>query len=238
MAPKHPRTTEGLIDQLAKRVEQLQNALARGPILPSYTSATLPASPPTGLEVLVTDLGLRAYWNGSAWIYPPQRIGSQTLAAPGTITIPVPAAAAAAFSTLRVTWAGAGTTAGTATYMCLRLNGDSSTSSYVWQFNQASGTAQSSIGSSGTAAQIQIGTLAGAGGTAGYLGSGEFTIPNPGGSAYKAPAGISNSSNSPTGTFSGSYGGQWLSTAAVASITLLALSGSLTAGSTATVYGS
>jgi hypothetical protein len=64
MAPIHSRKIEDLIVDLGAKVAALQSARAQGPILASYTSTTLPANPPTGLEVLVTDLGLRAYWNG------------------------------------------------------------------------------------------------------------------------------------------------------------------------------
>jgi hypothetical protein len=87
MAPIHSRKIEDLIVDLGAKVAALQSARAQGPILASYTSTTLPANPPTGLEVLVTDLGLRAYWNGSAWIYPPQQIAQQIVSSGSTAAI-------------------------------------------------------------------------------------------------------------------------------------------------------
>jgi hypothetical protein len=81
MAPIHRKDIEDLIADLGREVAALQNARAQGPILAAYTSATLPAHPPTGLEVLVTDLGLRAWWNGTSWVYPPQQIAQQVVTA-------------------------------------------------------------------------------------------------------------------------------------------------------------
>lgn len=79
MAPIHSKGIEDLIADLGRQVAALQSARAQGPILASYTSTTLPASPPTGLEVYVSDLGLRAYWNGTSWVYPPQQIAQQVI---------------------------------------------------------------------------------------------------------------------------------------------------------------
>lgn len=235
MAPNHPRSTDDLIAQLARRVDRLQSALALGPVLPAYTSTTLPANPPTGLEVLVTDLGLRAYWNGTKWVYPPQLIGHSVLTAVGSITIPIPTAPA--FSTLRVAWTGRGDTASGATYMCVQLNGDTS-SSYLWQINQANNASVTGADAGATVDRIEIGTMPAATATAGYFGSGEFVIPNASGSSFKAMTSHSTSMNATNNGYSGSYGGQWLKNAAVNSVTLLPLTGNLAAGSSASIDGS
>lgn len=84
MAPIHRRQFEDLIADLGRQVAALQGARAQGPILATYTSSTLPANPPLGLEVLVTDLGLRAYWNGATWVYPPQQIAQQIISSGST----------------------------------------------------------------------------------------------------------------------------------------------------------
>ena len=79
--------------------------------------------------------------------------------------------------------------------------------------------------------------MAAATATAGYLGSGEFTIPNASGSTYKVATGHSTSANANNNGYSGTYGGLWQNTAAVTSVTLLPLAGQLVAGSSAYLYG-
>lgn len=221
---------------LLRRVAVLEAQVAQlttGPV--ACTSTTHPANPTVGMPIFETDTKLTAMWNGTAWQYPPQLLAQQSLGSSGTISLPVPAGGH--FSTLRVVWTAASTTGGTATYMCCRFNNDSSSSSYEYQFNQANITSQSSSGNTVTEAQTRVGTLNSAGGTSGYLGSGEFIVPNANGATFKELTGFSNSINAVANAFSGTYGGQWLSTAAVTSIQLLALSGSLIAGSAAWLYG-
>lgn len=196
MTANHPQNVLDEINELKRRVRDLQGAIAA----------------------------------------PPPRLDHQTLSvATPTITLNVPSGTK--YGTLRVVWAGASNSGGSATYMCARFNNDSSSADYIWQFNQASGTAQSSTGTTTTDSELRVGTLAEAGGTAGYLGGGEFVIPNANGSTFKVVTGFSNSQNAVANGFSGTYGGLWLSTAAITSIQLVALSGSLIAGSTASLYG-
>lgn len=240
MAPNHRRGPEDVIANLATKLAALQGALALGPVIKSYLSTSLPANAPTGLEIYISDLGVRAWWNGSTWVYPPQRLDRKVLTATtASITLNVPAGGL--FTNLRVRWTGRSTTAGTADYMCARLNGDAGATSYVWQINQSNVATDTSAGSGGATDRIRVGTLNGSAGTSGYIGSGEFVIPDAAGSNFKAPAGYSNSANSPTNAYSGTYGGLWLAVPSVpvTSITLFpnAVSASLTAGSTATLYG-
>lgn len=167
-----------------------------------------------------------------------QRLDSKTLSVAASSLPALTVPSGSAYSTLRVAWSGRSAAGGTADYMCLRLNGDTSSSHYVWDFNQSNGATNSSAGSGGTDGHIRVGTLAASGATAGYIGSGEFVIPSANGTtAFKAPTGFSNSANASNNAFSGTYGGLWLSTVAVASITLFALNGNLAAGTTATLYG-
>lgn len=198
-------------------------------------SSSHPANPYTGMPIYETDTGLEAYWSGSAWVYPPQLIAKTVLgASTASVTF---SSIPQVFTTLRVAWTARSDTALAATYMCLRLNGDSG-SDYTYQINQANANAATGGGNSnGTVNVIEIGTMAAATATAGYFGSGECLIPNASGSAFKAVSGHSTSTNSTTNAYSGTYGGLWLSTAAVTSVTLLALAGNLVSGSSVALYG-
>lgn len=236
MSVNHSRDVLDDLDNLRRRIRDLEASRTLGAQTFPCTSTTRPANPAVGRQILETDTGLQAYWSGTAWVYPPQLLYRQTLSALGSaITLPVPSGGH--FNNLRVIWTGASNSGGTATYMCCRLNNDSSSSDYTWQFNQASGTTQSSAGATATDSEIRVGTLAEAGGTAGYLGGGEFVIPNATGSTYKVVTAYSNSQNGVTSGFSGTYGGLWPFTAAITSVQLVAASGSLIAGSTASLYG-
>ena len=142
------------------------------------------------------------------------------------------------FTALRVIWSARSDNSNPATYMCVRLNGDSSSGDYEWQINQANNSSMAGSGNPGsTVSLIQVGTMAAATATAGYFGGGEFTIPNPGGNVYKNGAGYSNSMNSTSNGYSGTYGGQLLSTAPVTLLSLFAEAGNLVAGTSATLYG-
>lgn len=164
-----------------------------------------------------------------------QRLDSKVLTATTpSIVLTVPSGAA--YSTLRVAWTGRGDTSAAATYMCVRINGDA-TSSYLWQINQSNGATDSSANSGATDNQVKIGTVPGATATAGYFGAGEFTIPNAAGSTFKVASGHSASFNATNSGYSGTYGGLWLNAAAITSITLLPLFNNLVAGSSATLYG-
>lgn len=234
-----PQEQQWAADQnrLFQRVSVLERQLARvvAGAMPA-TSATHPSNPATGMRIYETDTGLEAYWSGTAWVYPPQLIAKSVLTGSAS-SIPLSVPSGPAFSVLRVAWTARSDNAGFATYMCLRLNGDSG-NNYLWQINQVNIASTAGSGNSGALTSlIQIGTMAGGTATSGYLGSGEFTIPNAAGNTYKAPEGHSTSTNSTTNSYSGTYGGLWLNTSAVTSITLLAGAGNLVAGSSAYLYG-
>lgn len=166
----------------------------------------------------------------------PQLLGSSTLTGTtASITINVPSSGG--YNTLRMTWSARSDTASGATYMCVRLNGDGG-NNYLWQINQANNASLAGSGNSGAlVGQVQIGTMAAATATAGYFGSGEFTIPGASGSTYKALSGYSTSMNATNNGYAGSYGGLWLNTTAITSVTLLPLAGNMVTGSTASLYG-
>lgn len=236
MAPNHSRNALDDVLDLKGRVKGLEASRALGAQAAAVTSTSHPANPARGRLIVESDTGLQSWWNGTAWVYPPQRIGvPQVLAASaGSITF---SGVPQVFSALRVVWSARSDSGIPATYMCLRLNGDT-TNSYLWQINQANGaTSQSGNSGPSLVSMIKMGTMAAATATAGYIGAGEFVIPNPGGNTYKAPSGSSNSAASNTNTYSGAYGGLWVNTAAVTSLTLLPEAGNLVAGSSAALYG-
>jgi hypothetical protein len=221
---------------LMQRVATLERQIAQltsGPV--AVTSSTHPASPVPGQQVLETDTGLTAQWSGTTWVYPPQRLDQKMLAGTAaSITLHVPTAPA--FSALRVTWSARGDNATPATFMCVQLNGDTA-ARYVWQLNQANVAAVAGGNSAGAVTQIEVGTMAAATASAGYVGSGEFVIPNASGATFKGVSGHSTSENAAANGYSGSYGGLWAATAAITSITLFPLNGNLVAGSAAYLYG-
>lgn len=237
MTANHARTTLDVIELLDRRVKALEAARGAGAQYALYTSTTHPANPAPGRQILETDTGLFAFWSGSAWIYPPQRIGQKLLTASApSITLPVPAGPA--FSTLRVAWsARSDYSGGSATYMCLQLNADTATTHYDWQINQASGATMSPGASPSAVGQIEVGTMPAATATSGYVGGGELTIANASGATFKAVSAHSTSMETTTSGFSGTYGGNWLQSDPIASITLLPLLGSLIAGTAAYLYG-
>lgn len=237
MTANHARDPLELIALLDRRVKVLEAARGAGAQYALYTSATHPANPVAGQQILETDTGLQAFWSGSAWIYPPQRIGQKLLTASApSIVLPVPTGPA--FSTLRVAWSARSDYAGgSATYMYLQLNGDTNASHYDWQINQGSGTVTSPGASPSAVAQIEVGTMAAATATSGYVGGGELTIANASGTTFKAVSAHSTSMESTTSGFSGTYGGDWLQSVPISSITLLPQFGNFVAGTAAYLYG-
>lgn len=234
--PNHSRTPLDVIELLDRRVKALEAARAAGAQYALFTSTTHPANPATGQQILETDTGLYAYWNGSAWIYPRQRLGQKLLtASAASITLPVPAGPA--FSTLRVAWsARSDYSGGPATYMYLQLNGDAATTHYDWQINQASGSVMSPGASPSAVGQIEVGTMPAATATSGYVGGGELTIANASGTTFKAISAHSTSMETITSGFSGTYGGDWLQSVPISSITLSPQFGNFVAGSAAYLY--
>lgn len=217
--------------RLATTEQQLAN-LTSGPI--AVTSTTHPASPYSGMLIYETDTGLTAMWTGTTWEYPPQLIYKTVLAAT-TASIPV-TIPAAGFSTLRVVWSASCNDATSASYLTLQLNGDTGTN-YLYEYNQINTATPGGGNSGGVTDRIRVGTMPASAATSGYFGSGEFVIAAASGSTYKAVNGRSTSVTSTTAGFSGTYGGLWLNTAAITSLTLLSPSGSLLAGTSISVYG-
>lgn len=235
MTANHSRDLRDLLSNLKRRVEDLEANRTLGSRPFVCTSTTHPSAPATGQPIRETDTGLDALWNGSAWEYPPQLISQQTLINPAaSIAVLIPAVG---FSTLRVVWSGLSNDTGSATYLGVRFNGDTG-NNYLWQYHQINTTTTGGANSGGVTDRIRVATMPAASATANYVGAGEFVISNASGSTYKATSGRSTAITSTTTGFSGTYGGMWLSTAAITSLTLLPLGGSLLAGTSVSVYGS
>lgn len=167
----------------------------------------------------------------------PQKIGSTTLGSTtASITIAVPTASL--FSALRGEWGARGDAAASAISVGVRFNGDTG-SNYLWQQNQTNNAASTAANSGGLASLIQVGAAPAATATASFFGAGSFTVPNPGGALFKVATGMSQALTSTSNSFTGTYGGQWDSTAAITSVTLLpaAGGGNLVTGSVFTLYG-
>lgn len=221
---------------LMQRVATLERQIAQltsGPV--AVLSTAHPANPVTGQQVLETDTGLTAQWNGTAWVYGSQLIAKRLLTTTtASVTFSVPTAPA--FSELRVAWNARGDNASPATFLCAQFNADTG-SHYLWQNNQAHSAAAGPGNSGAATTSIEVGTMAAANATAGYVGGGEFVVSNASGTTFKAVSAYSTTMDSTTDGFSGTYGGLWLASVQVSSITLFPLNGNFVAGSAFYLYG-
>lgn len=230
-----PRDMQWPADQnkLRQRVAILERQIAQltsGPI--AVTSTTRPASPWAGMQIYETDTGLESYWSGTAWVYPPQLIKRVLLAASAaSIPISVPTG----FNNLYGVYTARKDVGGGGAFTWMRFNGDSG-NHYEW-VNQIGNNAQ---GTSGAALVgfMQMGLCAGASDTAGYFGTGTFSIANAS-STSVGKAMFSNASLicNTTNFYLSEFGGVWNQTSALTSITLLPDAGNLVAGSSFALYG-
>ncbi len=164
----------------------------------------------------------------------PQLIGSTILTGPAAaITIGIPTG----FNHLQAVWSARSDAAAGAVSINLRLNGDSG-NNYVWQNSQANNTSAGGADGGGATSLLQVGSAPGASGTtANYFGTGNFSAANIASAVFKPVSGTSIAATTATNTYSGSYGGMWLSTAVITAVTLLANSGNLIAASSLSIYG-
>lgn len=163
----------------------------------------------------------------------PQLLGSTELTgSAASITIAVPAG----FNALMGYWGARSDTASAVVNMVLRLNGDTG-NNYRWQAVQVENATVTGSNSAGATSFIEIGVAPAATATANYFGCGDFSIPAPGGTLFKTAIGKSFGIDTTSDSFVGTYGGMWLSTSAITSVSLIATSGNLVAGSMFTLYG-
>jgi hypothetical protein len=120
----------------------------------------------------------------------------------------------------------------------VQFNTDTGTN-YQWQEHYGLNTASTAAAAVGATA-IPVGDVPGTGVAAGYAASMVIDIPNYASSTfYKQTLSrcFSPTSSAAAGMFLEHIGGQWLSTAAIATVTLLPSSGNFTTGTTAILYG-
>jgi hypothetical protein len=73
----HTRDSRDDIGELIRRIKDLEASRSLGAQAAPVTSTTHPANPAPGRRIFETDTGLEAWWNGTLWVYPPQRIKQQ-----------------------------------------------------------------------------------------------------------------------------------------------------------------
>jgi hypothetical protein len=232
MTANLPRDILDTIEKNAADVRALQGSLGRGAQPAVSSSTSRPANPGLGQPIYETDTGLTAYWNGSAWVYPAQRIAGRVLtSSQASITLSVPAG----FSSIYGVYTARKDTGGGGAFTWMRLNGDAA-NDYQW-VNQIGNSAPGTSGAL-LVDHWQMGLCAGLSDTATYFATGNFTIANASSTATAKPFDASSSLVCSTTTyFKASHGGVWNSTAAVTSVTLLPDSGNLVAGSSLELYG-
>lgn len=219
--------------ELKQRVARLEAQVAHltsGPV--AVTSATHPAHPATGQQILETDTSLTAYWSGTAWVYPPQLIQNVTLTGSGaSVTFSnIPAV----FNSLRLEWR-VHLSSGAITDLLMQVDGVTS-SSYLWSKMESSSTTQANVHSGAAVAFMRIGLLGA--GTAGYFGNGMLTIG--GWSNANGDLSFSGTSayfDSNTVDAIGTYGGLYAGGAPHSSLKIFPAASSLAAGSQFSLFG-
>ena len=216
-------------------------ALTGGPV--ACTSSTHPANPWTGMPIYETDTGLNAYWNGSAWVYPPQLVAEVVLgSAASSVRLPASGSLPQVFTHLRVVVSAQSSGTGSAGYdaMNLRINGVTA-SNYQWLSywtTQGAGSVSTIGGTSASSAQC--GEIWNS--FWGSTGRGIVTIDLP---DYSSSSHLKQFTAYSTATdggtvaiqqhHSGGLGGS--NTAAITSLTLLMGTGNFVSGSIFSLYG-
>lgn len=240
-APPGQRYGADQADLLTK-VRTLEQRLDRLTTMPvGGLSTALPVNPWTGMPFYETDTGLNAYWNGTAWAYPPQLIARQVLGA-STASVTFSGIPQTLTHLLLEVCAKSDSTGGTSGYdnANLRFNGVTAASYNwtTWYSVQGAGAVSTAGGTSQTSMQ------------AAAIWNSHFGSAGRGISTILVPyyAGTSNlkvftahSTASDGGAagvmqlYAGSLGGS--NTAAITSLTLLMGTGNFVADSTFSLYG-
>jgi hypothetical protein len=183
-----------------------------------------------GTEWVCTTAGTPGTWGAL-----PTQIATQTL---GSNSASVTFSSIPAFNHISVIWKTRASDANPAEQIFLRFNGDVA-SHYLWELNQANNAGAVSGGTSGAlVAQIQIGTIPAANATAGYFGSGQFTVAYFNDTTnFTTVQGTACAFATTTNMWSGTYSGLYNQAATITSLTLFAASGNLVSGSRFSLYG-
>lgn len=198
------------------------------------TSGSRP-TPASGQVIFETDTQLVAVGNGTTFQYVPTEVAppvvlSGTAASVNFTSIP-------ACGNLMVVWRARNDSANPAVQLYVQFNSDGG-NNYLWEINQANNTTVAATTSGAATTRIQMATMTAATSTANYFAAGSFTIAGASDtSAFKVVQGTAAAFVTATNMYSGTYSGQWLSTAAITSINITPASGNFTAGSRFTLLG-
>jgi hypothetical protein len=141
------------------------------------------------------------------------------------------------YNNLKVFWRARSVTAVVAEQMFLQFNGDTG-NNYLWEVDQANNATIAGSTSGAATSKIQIATVPAGNATANYFGSGEFTVGGANDATnFKTAAGVGTAYGATNNMWTGTYGGQWNSAAAVTSLTITANGGNLAAGCRFSLYG-
>jgi len=234
----HSRDVLDALEDLKRQVADLQGSRTLGAQAAPCTSITRPANPTVGRRIYETDTGLEAYWSGTVWVYPPQLIAKQVLAASAaSVTF---SGIPQGFTNLRLLISARSDGTGASGYdpANLQLNGVT-TATYNWNTiwsTQGSG-AVSATGSNGVTSMQCAEIWNSHFGTVGR-GIATIDIPN-----YASPNGLrsftSQSAASDAGTagITQVYSGCSLVTGAITSLTVLMGTGNFISPSEFSLYG-
>lgn len=197
------------------------------------TSSTHPASPLAGGQIYETDTTAEAVYNGTAYLYGAQQVGTVIL---GASAASMSISSIPAFNQLLIVYSGRQDSGSGGAYSSLQLNADSA-SHYTYQNLVGNVSSATATNAGSLTTSIRTGVVPGSGDTANYFGCGTIVIGNCQSAVFKPVSCAYCGAVSATSGYSGSTGGLWASTAAVTAVKLLPSSGNFVAGSSMTVYG-
>lgn len=204
------------------------------------TSSAHPSTPFTGLEIYETDTGLSAVYNGSTYSYTSQQAAATQVLGGTTASITF-SGISSKYTNLSVIWSARDSNAALSDNLLLRFNGDTG-NNYGYQNVEGQGTtAQAAAGAMSAVSSIIIGRITGASATASYYSGGRFEVTGwnksaSGRNAVVSGVGYVTGSNTSTGQVVGTYGGGYVPSAQLSSLTLLPSAGSFVSGSQFSLY--
>lgn len=222
----------------ASKAETVELVDAAGDLLvgggPDVLARLARGAPGQELRVNAAGTGLEWY-TPAAPVADMVKLGEVTLAADAAV-MTLSGIDPTGFRSLQLSYVVRGTGAFQTNALYLRLNG--SAAGYLDQRVIGQSTAASASGTAPTpAAQINLGVLSAANAYATQAGHGTTWIARPAAAAYKLLHGLNYAGSGPSSSFVAANGGEWQNVDPVSSVSLLASSGNLLAGSSMALYG-